>query len=461
MPLQLDYTCLIQGGPQGSVGVAPAALEQAGRQHGERLGALLAQRAAGKLGFLDCIDDRAALDACVAYAAARRGRFENLVVLGIGGSALGTLALHAALSPPLHDIMRKAGRPRLFVVDNVDPVMVGGVLSSANPATTLFNVISKSGSTAETMAQFLLFVESLRSHLGDHWRQHVVVTTDAKAGALRPFAEANDLPCFTIPDNVGGRFSVLTPVGLLPGALMGWDLERLLAGARAGRERGLSPDFQRNPAALLATTHHLLDTQSRCAIQVLFPYSHRLRRLADWNVQLVAESLGKRTADGKGVGPTPHAAIGATDQHSQVQLFAQGPSDKVFTFLRVERHPEDVAIPKAPPGVGGLDYMDGKSFGQLLDAECRATYLALVEAGRPCCMQTFPEVSASSVGEWLMGQMIATAYGGQLYGIDAFDQPGVEAGKVATYGLMGRKGYEQEAERIRARKLSDPRYVVG
>ena len=273
--------------------------------------------------------------------------------------------------------------------------MVGGVLSSANPATTLFNVISKSGSTAETMAQFLLFTESLRSHLGAKWREHVVVTTDAKAGALRPFAEANDLPCFTIPDNVGGRFSVLTPVGLLPGALMGWDLDGLLAGARIGREHGLRTDLASNPSALLAVAQHALDTQSRCPIQVLFAYSHRLRRLADWNVQLVAESLGKRTPEGRGVGPTPHAAIGTTDQHSQVQLFAQGPSDKVFTFLRVERHPEDVDIPKAPPGVSGLDYMDGKSFGQLLDAECRATYLALVEAGRPCCMQTFPEVTAA------------------------------------------------------------------
>jgi glucose-6-phosphate isomerase len=461
MTLRLDYTCLVKGGPQGAVGVDPDALEQAARQHAARVGALGAARAAGGLGFLDTIDDRATLEACRNYAEARRGRFENLVVLGIGGSALGTLALHAALSPPLHDVMRKTGRPRLFVVDNVDPVMVGGVLSSANPATTLFNVISKSGSTAETMAQFLIFAESLRSQLGPRWREHVVVTTDGKSGALRPFAQSHDLPCFTIPDNVGGRFSVLTPVGLLPGALMGWDLEGLLAGARAGREAGLAADFRRNPSAILAATHHALDTRGGCPIQVLFPYSHRLRRLADWNVQLVAESLGKRTADGRGVGPTPHAALGATDQHSQVQLFAQGPVDKVFTFLRVERHPEDVAIPKAPAGVKGLDYMEGKTFGQLLDAECRATYLALVEAGRPCCLQTFPEVNAHSVGEWLMGQMIATAYSGLLYGIDAFDQPGVEAGKMATYGLMGRQGYEQEAERIRARVLSDPRFVVG
>ena len=462
MPLRLDVTCLVRGGPQGEAGVDPADLAAAAQRHGARLTALSAARKAGTLGFLDVPDDRDALAQVEAYAAARRGRFENVVVLGIGGSALGTLALHAALSPALHNLQKHShNRPRLFVVDNIDPTLVGGVLRLANPATSVFNVISKSGNTAETMSQLLLFLEALKSALGERWREHVVVTTDARSGALRPFAEKNDLPCFTVPGNVGGRFSVLTPVGLLPGALMGWDLRSLLAGAAHGRERGLDKDFAQNPAALLAATHWLLDTKARCNVQVLFPYSHRLRMLADWNVQLVAESLGKRTKDGRGVGPTPHKAIGATDQHSQVQLFAQGPGDKVFDFLRVEGDGDDVAIPHAPPDLAGLEYLEGKTFGQLLDAECRATFLALVDAGRPCSMTTFPKVDAYHVGEWLRWQMVATAYAGQLYEIDAFDQPGVEAGKVATYGLMGRKGFEQEAERIRARKLSDPRWVVG
>jgi len=462
MTLKLDYTCLVSGGPQGQVGVSPAELVAATRAHGTHLAALKAARAAGQLGFLDLPDDRTDVAACQAFAAARAGAFQNIVVLGIGGSALGTLALHAALSPALHNLKaRSLTRPRLFVVDNVDPTMVGGVLRLSNPATTLFNVISKSGSTAETMSQFLLFLEALKASLGDAWRRHVVITTDAKSGFLRPFAEANDLACFTVPGNVGGRFSVLSPVGLLPGALMGWDLDGLLEGARAGRDACLSGSFESNPAAVLAVAHHALDTRLRCNVQVLFPYCHRLRMLADWNVQLVAESLGKRDREGRGVGPTPHKAIGVTDQHSQVQLFAQGPADKVFTFLRVERHPDDVLIPKAPAGLPGLEYLDGKTFGQLLEAECRATFLALVEAGRPCCEITFPEVDAHSVGEWLMWQMTATAYGGQLYGVDAFDQPGVEAGKNATYALMGRKGYEAEAARIRGRALSDPKFTVG
>src|SRR5262245_53026202 len=262
MGLRLDATCLVRGGPQGAAGADPADLQAAAQRHPELIARLLADRKAGKLGFLDVPDDRDALAQVEAYAAARRGRFDTVVVLGIGGSALGTLALHAALSPALNNLHRHVNhRPRLFVVDNVDPTLVGGVLRLANPATSVFNVISKSGSTAETMAQLLLFLEALKSAMGERWREHVVVTTDAKVGTLRPFAEKNDLPCFTVPANVGGRFSVLTPVGLLPGALMGWDLRNLLAGAAHGRERCLDPHFHKNPAALLATTHWLLDTK--------------------------------------------------------------------------------------------------------------------------------------------------------------------------------------------------------
>ncbi len=454
MPLTFDYTCLLRGGPQGEQGAAPADLEAAEGCHAERLAAI------GDKGFLKLPGDREALDGVLEYTSERKGRFENVVVLGIGGSALGTLALHAALSRPLSSPLPAFARPKLYVVDNVDPVLVGGVLRAVNPATTLFNVISKSGSTAETMSQFLLFLQAIKAVLGDTWREHVVVTTDASKGLLRPFAEAEGLATFTIPDDVGGRFSVLTPVGLLPGALLGWDLEELMAGAAVGRERCLDADFTRNPAALMATTHHLLDTQCGIGTQVRFPYAHQLRWIVDWDIQLVAESLGKRGASGVGVGPLPHKAVGATDQHSQVQLFVEGPADKSYTFMRVLHHPDDVVIPDPPAGMEGLGYLGGKTFGQLLDAECRATYMALVDAGRPCSMITFPNVSAASVGEYLMWMMTSTAYAGELYGIDAFNQPGVEAGKLATYGLMGREGFEADAERVRSRRLTDPRSTV-
>jgi len=460
MTLTLDYTCFLSGGPQGDVGVDPSQLELAASQHAGHLASLVAKRESGQLGFFDLPEQRAPLDAIRNYAAQVEGRFENVVVLGIGGSALGTQALHAALSPVLHDNRSQRQRPRLFVVDNVDPVLVGGVLRVANPATTLFNVISKSGSTAETMSQFLLFLEALKAALGDAWREHVVVTTDAEQGFLRPFADAHGLQSFVVPANVGGRFSVLSPVGLLPGALLGWNLDALLEGAARGRDRCLSADFSANPAALWASCHHLLDTQAGVHNQVLFPYSHRLRLLVDWNVQLVAESLGKLTPSGERVGPLPHGAVGATDQHSQVQLFAEGPRDKAFTFLRVMNHLDDMVIPEPPEGLGELGYLAGKTFGQLLDAECQATRLALTDAGCPSALITLPHVDASTVGEFLMWSMVATAFGGELYGIDAFDQPGVEAGKIATYGLMGRAGFEAERARVEGSRISDDRYRV-
>jgi glucose-6-phosphate isomerase len=460
MVLTLDYTCFVRGGPQGEVGVDPEHLEQAADQHAEKLSSLKGKRDSGQLGFFDLPDDRSTMAACLEYAESVSGRFENIVVMGIGGSALGTQALHAALSRPLHDSRLPNDRPRLFVVDNVDPSLVGGVLRVANPETTLFNVISKSGSTAETMSQFLLFLEALKAAVGDSWRDHIVVTTDAQQGFLRPFADVHALKSFVVPDNVGGRFSVLSPVGLLPGALMGWNLPQLLEGAAHGRNRSLSGDFAQNPAAVWAACHHLLDTRCGVHSQVLFPYSHRLRLMVDWNVQLVAESLGKVDAQGRRIGPFPHGAVGATDQHSQVQLFAQGPRDKAFTFLRVLNHKDDLLIPDHPPGLDELAYLSGKTFGQLLDAECRATQLALTDAGCPNALISVPEVDAHSVGEFLMWSMVATAYGGELYGVDAFDQPGVEAGKVATYGLMGRPGFEQERSRVEGRKISDPNYRV-
>jgi glucose-6-phosphate isomerase len=459
MGLSLDYTCLMSGGPQGSAGVESEWLSAAAAAHAGHLSALQQKRSSGQLGFFDLPDDRETVSAVSDWAETQKGRWDNLVIMGIGGSALGTSALHAALSPTFHELAPQEGRPRLFVVDNVDPALVAGVLSVCKPERTLFNVISKSGSTAETMSQFLLFFDRLRAAVGEQWTDHVVVTTDAEQGFLRPFARTHGLTAFTVPANVGGRFSVLTPVGLVPGALLGWDLTALMDGAAAGRERCLSADFAANPAALIAATHHLLDTRCGMGIQVLFPYSHRLRLLGDWLVQLNAESLGKLDASGTGVGPLPHVAIGATDQHSQVQLFVEGPNNKVFTFLRVAEH-DDITIPAPPEGLDGLAYLGGQGFGTLLDAECRATRFALTSAGRPNAEITFPRIDAYHVGEWIMWMQIAVAFGGELYGVDAFDQPGVEGGKVATYGLMGREGFEDDRARVEAAAMSDERYVV-
>jgi glucose-6-phosphate isomerase len=328
-------------------------LEAFGR---DRLPALIEtvqeQRGSGRLGFLELPDGGTVNDEIRSFADGAGQAFENVVVLGIGGSALGTIALRTALLGPWWNEMSSEERdyfPRLHVLDNIDPDTVGPFLQRLDLGRTLFNVVSKSGSTAETAAQFLVVQAALEAELGDGWRRHLVFTTDPDRGPLRAIAEAEGIVALPIPPNVGGRFSVLTPVGLLPAALVGIDIEALLAGAREMRERCLDPDFGRNPAARLAAALHLADVERDARVHVLMAYSDRLRDCARWYSQLWAESLGKR-ADGQDgpAGPTPVAAVGTTDQHSQLQLYAQGPRDKVITFVTVRESQEDLAIPELP-----------------------------------------------------------------------------------------------------------------
>jgi glucose-6-phosphate isomerase len=252
-----------------------------------------------------------------------------------------------------------------------------------------------------------------------------------------------------VPTDVGGRFSVLSPVGLLPAALVGIDVDGLLSGARRAIERSEADNLLQNPSALYAALHWAADTQLGARIHVLMPYTDRLREFAEWYRQLWAESLGKRVdRNGKvvHVGPTPVAAVGATDQHSQVQLFMEGPFDKVITFITVEDFGMDVPIPNQP-GVQeslppDLAYLPGHTLGELLRAEYQATSAALTQMGRMNCTLRFPDLSAETLGEAIMFFQLATGYAGAWYGIDPFDQPGVELGKRLTYAAMGRPGYE-------------------
>jgi glucose-6-phosphate isomerase len=339
---------------------------------------------------------------------------------------------------------------------------MAAALARIDPRRVLVNVISKSGGTAETMAQYLVVRAWLEAALGAAASRHLVFTTDPARGALRELAARDGIATLDVPPAVGGRFSVLSPVGLLPAALSGIDITALLAGARQALERAGSGDLLRNPAALYAALLWAADTDQGAHIHVLMPYTDRLRELAEWFRQLWAESLGKRV-DREGrvvnVGPTPLAAVGATDQHSQVQLFMEGPFDKVITFIRLERFAEDVPIPgldaAAPGEPGGLPadlaYLPGHTLGELLDAEYQATSAALAEMGRMSCTVTLPELTPGTLGELIMFLQLATGYAGVWYGIDPFDQPGVELGKRLTYAAMGRPGFEKAAPVVAAR----------
>ena len=338
-------------------------------------------------------------------------------------------------------------------MDNIDPDWIGETLDHLDPKETLVNVISKSGGTAETAAQYLVVRDWLERGVGDSFRDHLVITTDAEKGTLRTICNEEKIASLVVPDGVGGRFSVLTPVGLFPLALAGVDIERLVEGAGAMAQTCLTPGLMENPAYLHGGLLHRLDRSKQKSIHVLMPYAQTLRDLADWFRQLWAESLGKRV-DREGnvvhVGPTPVNALGATDQHSQLQLYAEGPFDKAITFLQVESFRRDVPIPDAYPDVEGFAYLGGRTLGELLEAERKGTTVALTEAGRPNSTLSFPHVDEHTVGQFLMLMEVQTAFAGELYNIDAFDQPGVEASKVAAYALLGRPGYEERHREIQA-----------
>ncbi|MFW5951136.1 MAG: glucose-6-phosphate isomerase [Gemmatimonadota bacterium] len=422
-----------------------------------------ARRDAGELGFYHLLEPSGLIGEIEAFADGPGQAFENVVVLGIGGSALGTTALLHALRGPDWNERTDEERehyPRLFVLDNVDPHTVGSLLERIDVRRTLFNVVSKSGTTAETMSQFLVVRDRLRAALDDPdgVRRHLVFTTDPESGVLRRIADEEGIVTLPVPRNVGGRFSVLSAVGLLPASMVGIEVERLLAGARAMEERCGTDVLAENPAGLFAALQWLADREAGAPIHVMMPYSDRLYSVADWFRQLWAESLGKRVnraGDEVFVGPTPVKALGATDQHSQVQLYMEGPFDKTVTFLALAGHERDVTIPQLYGEIDALGYLGDHTLGELLDAERRATAAALAERGRMNMTLTIPALDEAGLGQLLMMLEIATVYAGGLYDVNPLDQPGVELGKQLTYGQMGRPGVEPVAL-----PEPDPRWVA-
>lgn len=454
MTLSIDYTNMFAG-----QGLDERDWAGADESFSRAAASVAREHESGTLGFIDLPDDAALLAQTTDFAVRARGRFDDVVVLGIGGSALGPIALRTALRPPGWNALpaeRRGGMPRLHVLDNVDPRTIDALLGTLTLARSLFVVISKSGGTAETMAQYLVVRGRLDAALGARATEHLVLVTDPAKGALRALARTEGIAAVDIPANVGGRFSVLTPVGLLPAALVGIDVAALLRGAASMSKRCRGAELRRNPAGVFATLQWLADTRAGKPIQVLMPYSDALRDFAAWFVQLWAESLGKVRPGGESVGPTPLAALGATDQHSQVQLFMEGPADKTVTFVAVAKPETDVEIPALHADVPELAYLGGHTLGELLDIERRATAGALARRGRPNMTMTLERVDAEHVGELIMLLELATAYAGSLYGVNAFDQPGVELGKQFTYGMLGRADAEAARREWKMLPESDP-----
>lgn len=393
-----------------------------------------------------------------------REEAEAFVVLGIGGSALGPIAVHQALRHLNYNDLpkEKRGGPKLYVLDNVDPERMAALLDVIDIKKTVFNVITKSGSTSETMSQLLIAVDLLKKAVGEDISRHLIATTDKEKGNLIKIARQEHLTTFIVPDGVGGRFSELCPVGLVAAAVCGIDIRALLAGAAYMDELTQNENPMSNPACVIGALQKVAMDRGM-NIHVMMPYADSLKYISDWYAQLWAESLGKKFGSDGSIlhaGQTPVKALGVTDQHSQVQLYTEGPFDKVVTFLTVDKYRTVTPIPDGYPDIPDVHFLSGHTHNELIAAEQAATAYALTKSGHVNYAITLPEVNPFTIGELLYLFEVATAFAGELLNLDAFDQPGVEEGKKATYALLGKPGFDEKRAELNARPAEDEAYIL-
>ena len=423
-------------------------------------------RGKGMQGWMDSPYNQQDVVARIKEVAKRiQNECETFVVLGIGGSALGPIAVFNALKHLYYNELPRSVRkaPKFYVLDNVDPERISALLDVIDLNTTIFNVITKSGATSETMSQYLVVMDMLNKKFGRKAREHVIATTSESRGNLIKLATEEGYETFYIPDGVGGRFSELCPVGLLPAAVVGIDIEELLLGAREMDQLCQNnTSIDKNPALAMALLQHLSIKQGK-TVSVMMPYADSLKYVADWYCQLWGESLGKeKDVDGNlvNVGQTPLKCLGATDQHSLIQLFNEGPYDKVITFLEVANYRTDIFIPAGCDKVPDVNFLCNNTMGTLLSNELYATKYALTKRGRSNFTITLDKVDEYHVGALLYMLQMQTAYIGVMLNINAYNQPGVEGGKNAVYALFGRKGYEAFAEEMKNAPQDVDKYTV-
>ncbi len=393
-----------------------------------------------------------------------RGNFESFIVVGIGGSALGARALFSGLMHPKHNELPKEKRnaPKFYVTDNVDPDGLNAILDVIDIKKTAINVISKSGNTVETMSQFMMLMGKMQEAGVEDLKDRIYITTDKNSGILRKIVNAYGFKSFEVPDGTGGRFSVLSEVGLLPAAVLGISIDELFRGAADMDKLASNPDVYKNPAYMYALTHYAA-MKKGMSISLMMPYSDRLYNLALWYVQLWAESLGKKfnkAGETVNVGQTPMAALGVTDQHSSVQLFTEGPYDKITTFIGVEEQNTKLDIPCVAMDMQDANYLKGQNFGKLFASERDATEYAFKKENRASLRIRMDKVTEYNLASVMYMFEVAVSAMGQLMEIDAFDQPGVEAGKIATFAYMGREGYEEKLKELTAPLKSDEKLII-
>lgn len=410
----------------------------------------LMQRRGDDLGFYDLPLQADAIK-CVASEVIRlRSLADDLIVLGVGGSSLGGQALQAALAPT-GDLSRRA-----HFVDNVDPDTLGALLDRLEPARTVAAVVSKSGNTVETLAQLLIVRRWFRASLGKgESRSRMVFITNPEEGLLRDLAREEAIRSLEVPGNVEGRFSALTPVGLLPAAFVGIDIEKTVGGAATVLEQVSRDDFDGNPACRFAAGAILAARALGRSSLVMMPYGDALRQIESWFVQLWAGSLGRRLnldGDVLHAGQTPIRAMGCGTQHGQLELIVEGPRDKVVVLVSAEASRRQIPIPDELADRPEVSYLHGHDLGDLLAAGRRATRAALLDAGVPVLDVVLPRVDEETMGGLLLLLEAACACTGAVLGINPFGQPELEVGRRRTLGLLGCPGYEEDAAQVRGRE---------
>lgn len=379
-------------------------------------------------------------------AAAWLRTYDAIVHVGIGGSSLGNLMLHQALLPMYYNEQPKENRgPRFYLADNPDPAKALAIWERVKGTRVALIGVSKSGATAETMSQFLWFRSQMKAAYGADVDKNVLVITDPKGGVFRAFASATGCKALEIPPSVGGRYSALSPSGLVTLAALGGDIRSLLSGAREMRAALESRrELADNPARYLAALHRYHELGKR-PMTVMMPYGNKLETFAEWFAQLWGESVGK-----DGLGTTPVRALGAIDQHSQVQLYTEGPDDKLYTLLNITDRGDEIVLPAiSEQSLDPLSYLASKGLGEMLNFEAKSTASALIKADRPLVWIEMERVDAHVLGALVFFYEYVTALTGRLMQINPFDQPGVEQGKRYTYGFMGRASFEEDADEAR------------
>jgi glucose-6-phosphate isomerase len=378
---------------------------------------------AGEIGFFNAPGDNALSQAEESETLARqilgRGGITDCLFLGIGGSALGPISLLSALRE------KRTSPIRFHFMENPDPVDWKTTIEDLKPSSTLVVAVTKSGTTFETIAQFLIALNWLGR---ERWKTHLVAITDPEKGDLKAFAQQHEIPTLHIAPSIGGRFSIFSPVGLFPAALAGLNVREFLQGAQQVHDHMEKAALERNPIFILA--QELLRQAEKRPVHVCMPYSTPLKLLSAWFVQLWGESLGK---DGKGF--TPLAAVGATDQHSILQLLRDGPDDKITFFVSIDRVEDEVTIPRTVTGIDTSRYpafsiLQGHTLQELLHIEQRAISLVLTKRGRPHLTFQLDRLDERNLGALYFSFSVLTAFIGTLWGLNPFDQPGVEEGKI-------------------------------